>query len=74
LTFSGVCTCELSRAFCAPTSDAPLCAGEVLRLLAQNCGYAHRDERRFVVRADEKLTAFLELQSAIHEFAVSLIS
>jgi hypothetical protein len=25
---------------------------------------AHRDEKRFVVRADEKLTAFLELESA----------
>jgi hypothetical protein len=29
---------------------------------------------QFVVRAEEKLTAFLELQRAIHEFAVSLIS
>jgi hypothetical protein len=27
----------------------------------------------FVVRADEKLTAFFELQRAIHEFALSLI-
>ena len=28
---------------------------------------AHRDDgKRFVVRADEKLTAFLELESAIH--------
>jgi hypothetical protein len=28
---------------------------------------AHRDDRkRFVVRADEKLTAFMELQAAIH--------
>ena len=35
---------------------------------------AHRDGRRFIVRADEKLTAFVELQRAIHEFAVSLIS
>jgi hypothetical protein len=26
---------------------------------------AHRDEKRFVVRADERLTAFLELESAI---------
>jgi hypothetical protein len=35
----------------------------------------HRDDgKRFVVRADEKLTAFLELQRAIHEFAVSLNS
>ena len=35
---------------------------------------AHRDGKRLVVRADEKLTAFLELERAIHEFAVSLIS
>jgi hypothetical protein len=35
---------------------------------------AHRDGKRFVVRADEMLTAFVELQRAIHEFAVSLIS
>jgi hypothetical protein len=36
---------------------------------------AHRrDGKRFVVRVDQKLTAFLELQRAIHEFAVSLIS
>jgi hypothetical protein len=34
---------------------------------------AHRDGKRFIVRADEKLTAFLEPQSAIHEFAVSLM-
>jgi len=28
---------------------------------------AHRDHgKRFIVRADEKLTAFLELESAIH--------
>jgi len=32
---------------------------------------AHRgDGKRFIVRADEKLTAFLELETAIHEFAV----
>jgi hypothetical protein len=34
---------------------------------------AHGYGKRFVVRADEKLTAFVELQRAIHEFAVSLI-
>jgi hypothetical protein len=34
---------------------------------------AHRDGKRFIVRADELLTAFLELQRAIHEFAVGLI-
>jgi hypothetical protein len=30
--------------------------------------------RRFIVRADEMLTALRELQLAIHEFAVSLMS
>jgi hypothetical protein len=36
---------------------------------------AHRgDGRRFIVRADELLTAFLELERAIHHFAVSLLS
>jgi len=30
--------------------------------------------KRFIVRADEMLTAFVELQTAIHEFAVDLIS
>ena len=35
---------------------------------------AHRgDGKRFVVRADEKLTAFIELERAIHEFAVRLM-
>jgi hypothetical protein len=32
------------------------------------------DGNRFIVRADEKLAAFVELQRAIHKFAVSLIS
>ena len=31
-----------------------------------------RQMERFVVRADEKLTAFLELQPAIHGFAVTV--
>ena len=35
---------------------------------------AHRDGKRFVVRADKIWTAFEELQRAIHEFAVDLIS
>jgi hypothetical protein len=35
---------------------------------------AHRDGRGFVVRADELLTAFLEAERAIHQFAVSLLS
>jgi hypothetical protein len=33
----------------------------------------HRDGKRFVVHADEKLTAFLELERATHKFAVDLI-
>jgi hypothetical protein len=35
---------------------------------------AHRGVNRFIVRADEKLTAFIELERAIYEFAVDLIS
>jgi hypothetical protein len=35
---------------------------------------AHGYGKRFVVRADEIRTAFVELQTAIHEFAVGLIS
>ena len=34
---------------------------------------AHGYGKRFIVRADGILTAFVELQGAIHEFAVSLI-
>jgi len=35
---------------------------------------AHRgDEKRFIVRADEMLTAFEELERAIYDFAVNLI-
>ena len=34
---------------------------------------AHGYGKCFIVRADEILTAFLELERAIHEFAVSLI-
>jgi hypothetical protein len=35
---------------------------------------AHGYGKRFIVRAEEKLTTFVELQRAIHEFAVGLIS
>jgi hypothetical protein len=35
---------------------------------------AHSYGKRFIVRADELLTAFVEAERAIHEFAVSLIS
>ena len=34
---------------------------------------AHGYGKRFVVRADEILTAFLELERAIHEFAADLM-
>ena len=34
---------------------------------------AHGYGKRFVVRVDEKVTAFVELERVIHEFAVSLI-
>ena len=34
---------------------------------------AHGYGKRFIVQADEFLTAFVELQRAIHEFAVSLL-
>jgi hypothetical protein len=33
---------------------------------------AHRDAKRFVVRADEKLTAFLELEAEIHAVEASV--
>ena len=35
---------------------------------------AHGDGKRFIVRAEEILTAFLETERAIHQFAVSLLS
>jgi hypothetical protein len=35
---------------------------------------SHRDGRRFLVRADEKLTGFVELEMAIYEFGVDLIA
>jgi hypothetical protein len=35
---------------------------------------AHGYGNRFIVRADEKLTAFVELERGIHAFAVELIS
>ena len=34
---------------------------------------AHGYGKRFIVRADEILTAFVELERALHEFAVSLM-
>ena len=35
---------------------------------------AHGYGKRFIVRADEILSAFLEAERAIHQFAVSLLS
>jgi hypothetical protein len=35
---------------------------------------AHSYGKPFIVRADEILTAFVELERAIHKFAVSLIA
>ena len=35
---------------------------------------AHGYGKRFIVRAEEKVTAFLELERAIHRFAVNLIA
>ena len=35
---------------------------------------AHGYGKRFIVRADDILIAFLELERTIHEFAVSLIA
>ena len=34
---------------------------------------AHRDGKRFIVRADEKLTAFMGLESAIRGRVISLM-
>jgi hypothetical protein len=35
---------------------------------------AQRKGKRFIARVDDKRTAFLELERAIHQFAPSLIS
>jgi len=48
-----------------------------LFLTGKRSGFAdaHRgDGKRFIVRAEEILTAFLEAERAIHQFAVSLLS
>src|SRR5215467_2970758 len=44
-----------------------------ISVLDDNQQREHRDGKRFIVRAHEKLIEFLELQRAIHEFAVNLI-
>jgi hypothetical protein len=44
---------------------------EVLSLHFQ---YSHRDDgKRFVVRSDERLTVFLELERITHELALSAL-
>jgi hypothetical protein len=45
------------------------CQGRTIWIVDAHRGYG----KRFIVRADEKLTAFVELERAIHDFAVSLI-
>ena len=40
-------------------------------LIAIWIGDAHRDGKRSIVRADEKLTAFVELESAVEPFRAS---
>jgi hypothetical protein len=52
---------------CVSALDAQ---GRTIWIVDAHRGYG----KRFIVRADELLTAFMELQRAIHEFAVSLIS
>ncbi len=46
----------------APASDV---------LIAIWIADAHRDGKRSIVRADEKLTAFVELESAVEPFRAS---
>jgi hypothetical protein len=72
---SGVAGVPQGAATCAPHSDnlrkADWSWGCVATVNARGrtifVAGAHRDDgKRLVVRADEKLTAFLELESAIH--------
>jgi hypothetical protein len=46
------------------------CDGRTIWIADAHCD----DGKRFVVRAGEILTAFLELERAIHQFAVNLLS
>jgi hypothetical protein len=46
--------------------ELPLCVGDDFKGRTMWIAGAHRDDaRRFIVRADEKLTAFIELESAL---------
>jgi len=51
-------------------TSAELIKGVNPRKEMHPCG----DGKRFIVRADDKLTAFVELETAIHEFAVDAMS
>ena len=53
---------------------APLFARILRRGIHWIADAHHRYGKWFVVRADEMLTAFVEMEKARHEFAVSLIS
>jgi hypothetical protein len=54
-------------------SDSGCRANGLTQRIAIWIADAHRDEKRFVVRADEKLSAFMELESEIR-WRVGLIS
>jgi hypothetical protein len=57
-----------------PRIRNPLLYPAELRALFIGIVDAHRDDgKRFVVRAEEKLTALLELGRAIYDFAVNAI-
>ena len=71
MKYSGVIADNLSKAGwswgCVSALD---CEGRTIWIAEAHRGYG----KRFIIRADEMLTAFVELERAIHEFAVSLIS
>jgi hypothetical protein len=57
--------------------DRPTDLGSITAYVLKQSRFvdAHRDDgKRFIVRADEKLTAFVELERAIHQFTVELIT
>ena len=54
----------VSKAYLIQTNELP-----------SNCSrcQANSTERKFIVRAEKILTAFVELERAIHQFALSLL-
>jgi len=63
---------ESSQTISAKPVGVGLCLSD--GFLRPNDLDAHRDDgNRFVARADEKLTAFLELERITHELAVSAL-